>query len=124
MAKCEEGYRCSVCGEDVEDIRESSLYLRYVLGMIDPETLHATPDRHLRCDEALAQFVVDPEFPPIERTSGIAKRDLDPAFVAEREAFVTRGWRRLQELFERLQDEEISVLDYPLPEITQKLRGG
>jgi hypothetical protein len=29
----------------------------------------------------------------------------------------------LQELFERLQGEEISVLDYPLPEVANKLRG-
>ena len=42
MAKCEEGYLCDVCGGDVEEIVESDLYLRYVIGLVDPETLHTT----------------------------------------------------------------------------------
>ena len=39
MAKCEEGYLCDVCGKDVEQLTDSDLYLRYVIGMLDPETL-------------------------------------------------------------------------------------
>ena len=50
MAKCDEGYPCEVCGEDVEDITDSDLYLRYVIGLVDPETLHTSPERHLRCN--------------------------------------------------------------------------
>ena len=40
MAKCEEGYLCEVCGGDVEAITDSDLYLRYVIGELDPEVLH------------------------------------------------------------------------------------
>ena len=43
MALCEQGYLCEVCGEEVETIDESDLYLRYVLGEVDPETLHVSP---------------------------------------------------------------------------------
>ena len=50
MAKCEEGYLCDICGGDVEEITESDLYLRFVIGLIDPETLHTTKERHIRCD--------------------------------------------------------------------------
>ena len=32
MAKCDEGYRCEVCGRDVEAVTDSDLYLRFVLG--------------------------------------------------------------------------------------------
>jgi hypothetical protein len=34
VAKCDEGYRCEVCGLDVEVIVDSDLYLRYVLGEV------------------------------------------------------------------------------------------
>ena len=37
MAKCDQGYICDVCGDEVEEIIESDLYLRYVVGMLDPE---------------------------------------------------------------------------------------
>ena len=37
MAKCDEGYRCEMCGRDVEAIAESDLYLRYVLGEVPLE---------------------------------------------------------------------------------------
>ncbi|MFN6208313.1 MAG: hypothetical protein ACK49R_17935, partial [Planctomycetota bacterium] len=62
MAKCDEGYLCAVCGGDVAEITDSDLYLRYVLGWVDPEVLHTTPDRHLRCKPALSQFIVAAEF--------------------------------------------------------------
>ena len=39
------------------------------------------------------------------------KRTLDLRFVQQREALVTRGWRRLRELA----GTEIPVIDYPLP---------
>ena len=44
MAKCDEGYRCEVCGVDVEAITESDLYLRYVLGEV-PLELTSSPPR-------------------------------------------------------------------------------
>ena len=53
MAKCEEGYLCDVCGGDVEEIVDSDLYLRYVIGVVDAETLHTTRERHIRCNPTL-----------------------------------------------------------------------
>ena len=57
MAKCDEGYLCELCGENVDHITESELYLRYVVGLIDPETLHTTQERHIKCNPILAQFL-------------------------------------------------------------------
>lgn len=62
MAKCEEGYLCAVCDGDVEAITDSDLYLRFVIGQLDPETLHTSRERHIRCNPVLAQFIVDPDF--------------------------------------------------------------
>ncbi|MFT5526295.1 MAG: hypothetical protein ACI9G1_005338 [Pirellulaceae bacterium] len=120
MAKCEEGYLCDVCGKDVEDITESDLYLRYVVGMIDPETLHTTPERHIRCNPALAQFIVHGEFSPVVVAGDFGKNYLDPEFVKQREELLTKGWLRLRELFELLQQQEVSVLDYPLAELRRE----
>ncbi|HEX4129552.1 MAG TPA: hypothetical protein VHZ24_05875 [Pirellulales bacterium] len=111
--KCETGYLCDVCGGDVEGLADSDLYLRYVIGMVDPETLHTTRERHIRCNPALAQFIVDDEFEPIVESGPFDKRGLDPAFVREREALVTRGWRRLRELV----GSDRPIIEYPLPEV-------
>jgi hypothetical protein len=120
MAKCEEGYLCSVCGLDVEHIWESDLYLRYVIGQIDPETLHTTRERHIRCNPTLGQFIVDEDFPPLVAGGEFDKPQLDLQFVKQQERLVTRGWKRLREL-EHL--EGVSLLDYPLPEVRERLRG-
>ena len=114
MAKCEEGYLCDACGGDVESIADSELYLRYVIGLIDPETLHTTRERHIRCNPTLAQFIVDDEFEPVVVEGPFDKRLLDPTYVAERENLVTRGWRRLCELDRK---PEPTILEYPLPEV-------
>src|SRR5947199_3165384 len=98
MARCELGYLCEVCGAEVEDITESALYLRFVLGEVDPETLHVSPERHIRCNPTLAQFIVADGFEPVVVEGAFAKPCLDPAFVAEEEARVTRGYLRLQEI--------------------------
>lgn len=119
MAKCDEGYPCEICGRDVDGIRESDLYLRYVTGQIDPEQLHVAKERHIRCNPVLAQFIVDPAFEPVVIEGGFDKRELDPAFVAEREELITRGWRRLQEL---AKTSDVSMLEYPLPEIVDRLQ--
>jgi hypothetical protein len=113
MAKCDEGYLCDVCGEDVAELTDSDLYLRYVVGMLDPEVLHTTPERHIRCNPALAQYIVADDFPPVAVEGAFDKRDLDPAFVAEREALLTRGWKRLNEVV-RL---GVPIIEYPLPEV-------
>ena len=98
MAKCEEGYLCDVCGGDVEEITDSDLYLRYVIGLLDPETLHTTRERHIRCNPVLAQFIVDADFEPVTVEGDFDKRLLDPAYVRERESLVSRGFRRLREV--------------------------
>lgn len=113
MAKCEQGYLCEVCGADVEDLTGSDLYLRYVLGEVDPERLHQLPERHVRCNPALAQYIVDPRFEPVRCDGFFAKESLDAAWVAEEEARVTRGWQRLQEL----PSLGLSIVEYPLPEV-------
>jgi hypothetical protein len=110
MAKCNEGYLCSVCGRDVEDIVDSDLYLRFILGQVDAETLHTTPERHIRCNPALAQFIVDEAFDPVSMEGDFDKRWLDAAFRAEREAQVTRAWRRLREVAK----SDVPLTDYPL----------
>lgn len=119
MAKCEEGYLCEICGGDVAELWESDLYLRYVIGMLDPETLHTTAERHIRCNPVLAQFIVHPDFPPVDAEGDFDKRKLDPAFVQERETLVTRGFERLRELATL---REVSLLDYPLPEVRERMR--
>jgi hypothetical protein len=114
MAICEEGYLCIVCGQEVEEIVDSDLYLRYVLGEVLPEKLHINKERHIRCNPVLAQFIVDERFEPIRCEGPFAKENLDPAFVAAEEERVTRGWRRLQEIpglgLETIQE-------YPLEEV-------
>src|SRR5256885_5343232 len=62
MAKCDEGYRCEVCGRDVEAVTESDLYLRYVLGEVPLYRLHLSPERHIRCNPALSPYIADPRF--------------------------------------------------------------
>jgi hypothetical protein len=113
MARCEQGYLCDVCGQDVAGLAESDLYLRYVLGEVPPERLHQLPERHVRCNPALAQFIVDPGFQPVRCTGAFTKETLDPAFVAAEEERVTRGWRRLQELPQL----GLTIAEYPLPEV-------
>lgn len=117
--RCEEGYLCDVCGKDVENIWESDLYLRYVIGLIDPETLHTTKERHIGCNPALAQFIVDPEFPLVVVDGDFGKELLDLQFVKEREQLVTRGWRRLKELATL---EGLSILEYTLPEVQDRMK--
>ena len=98
MARCDEGYRCEVCGRDVEQMTESDLYLRYVLGEVPIYLLHRSPERHIACNPALAQYIVDPSFAPITCEGPFDKRSLDAEFVAGEEKRVTRAWRRLQVL--------------------------
>lgn len=98
MAKCDQGYLCEVCGEEVEDITVSDLYLRYVLGEVEARSLMTAPERHLRCNPVVAQFIVDPAFPAVVVEGPFGKIHLDPHDVAQREQRVTRAWRRLQEV--------------------------
>ena len=115
--RCEQGYLCEVCGGDVEAIVDSDLYLRFVIGEVDPEVLHTTRERHLRCNPVLAQFIVDADFAPVSVDGPFDKRGLDPAYVRERESFVTRGLRRLREVA----GGDTPIIDYPLPEVRAAL---
>jgi hypothetical protein len=110
MAKCDEGYRCEVCGGDVETVVESDLYLRFVLGEVPLELLHRLSERHIGCNPALAQYIVHPAFAPVGCAGPFDKSELDSAFVAAEEARVTRGYRRLL----AIPTLGLSVPEYPL----------
>ena len=113
MAGCERGYLCAVCGEEVEQITDSDLYLRYVLGEVEGDFLHRLPERHIRCNPALAQFIVAEGFAPLLIDGAFAKADLDSDFVTVEEERVTRGYLRLRELT----TANRPIWDYPLPEV-------
>lgn len=119
MARCEQGYLCEVCGDEVEDVTVSDLYLRYLVGEIDARALLSAPERHIRCNPVLAQFIVAEEFEPVVVVGPFAKQNLETDDVRRREDLVTRGWRRLQEI----QLLGIPVSDYPLPEVLARKRG-
>ena len=121
MAKCDEGYLCEFCGKSVDSITESELYLRFVVGLLDPETLHTTQERHIHCNSTLAQFIVHENFPSIEAQGDFCITQLDASYVAQQEQLLTRGWLRLQEIKNHPTDD-LSILDYPLPEIQRRLR--
>lgn len=110
MAKCELGYLCEVCGEEVEDISDSDLYLRYILGDVEARELMTAPERHLRCNPVSAQFIVDPAFNPVIVDGPFDKRLLDAAELDRLEARTTRAWRRLQEVREL----GLPISEYPL----------
>jgi hypothetical protein len=110
MAHCDQGYICEVCGEDVENMIDSDLYLRYILGEVESGQLMAIPERHLRCNPVIAQFIVAPEFLPVFVEGPFDKRQLDANDVARREERTTRGWRRLQEV----RGLGVAINEYPL----------
>ncbi len=113
MARCDEGYLCDVCGEEVENLVDSDLYLRYILGEVSPLVLPSMCERHIRCNPAMAQYIVDEAFPPIECHGPFGKARLDADHVAEQQQRLTRAWRRLREI-PRL---GVPITEYPLPEV-------
>jgi hypothetical protein len=115
MARCERGYLCEVCGEEVEEIADSDLYLGYIIGLVAARELLSRPERHIRCNPVQAQFIVDVGFEPLWAEGAFDKRRLDPAYVRAQEDLVTRGWRRLQEVA----GLGVPISDYPLPEFRQ-----
>lgn len=118
MAKCDEGYLCEVCGQAVEGLSESALYLQFVIGWIDPETLHTRPECHLRCNPNLAQFIRDEDFEPVVVTGDFDCRSLDPSFVDERRELISRGYRHLKQLHRKRPG--MTVTDYILPEFRER----
>ncbi len=122
MARCDQGYLCRICGEEVESITDSELYLRYVIGEIDPETLHLSPECHLRCAPAFSQFISDSRFDPtVEVDGAFSKLELDGEFVRAREKLVNRGYDRLWAIRSERR-KPLTVVEYPLPEFLDKWR--
>ena len=120
--KCDEGYQCDVCGNDVTSIVESDLYLRFVIGELDAETLHTTPERHLHCNPVLAQFIEDERLEAVVVKGPMSLAFLDEEFVRRRRDLVSRGYRRLHEIASWSGDRDITA--YPLPEVIERLRRG
>jgi len=110
MAQCDRGYLCDICGEEVEHITESDLYLRYVMGEIKIEALPQAAERHIRCNPIMAQFIIDAAFEPVSVEGAFDKRILDQEYVTKQEKLVTAGWRRLQEVSQ----SDLPITDYPL----------
>src|SRR5271156_4748845 len=98
MAGCERGYLCTVCHQDVEEITDSVLYLRYVMGDVEWDQLNRAPETHIRCDKTLAQFIVDQSFEGVACTGVFAKEELDPEYVKGEEERVTSAYLRLRAL--------------------------
>jgi hypothetical protein len=110
MARCDQGYLCIVCGAEVENIEDSGLYLRYIIGEVAEDELQEQPEYHIRCNPALAQFIVAEEFEPVSVEGHFDKRELDPAETRRREALVTKGWHRLRVV----KREQLPVSEFPL----------
>jgi hypothetical protein len=102
----------------VAEITDSDLYLRFILGEVQPEQLHLLPERHIRCNPSLAQYIVEPAFETVICEGLFSKTELDPLFVADQEFMVTRAWKRLQEL----PGLGLPIVEYPLPEVQEKWR--
>lgn len=113
MAKCDQGYPCTVCGKYVDAIKDSGLYLRYIIGDVDAGQLLNAPEHHLLCDPSLTQYIIDEEFPPVIDDGPFDKRLLGANEVREREDLVTRGWKRLLQV----RKLGIPLTEYPLDEV-------
>lgn len=109
MARCDEGYRCEICGQDVEQITDSDLYLRYILGEVPMERLHRFPERHIRCNPFVAQYIRHELFEPVRLEGPFAREQFDPDYRAAEERRITRAWLRLQAI-PRL---GLTVMEYP-----------
>ncbi len=116
MARCDQGYLCEVCGDEVAEITDSDLYLRYVIGEIDSSLLSSAPERHILCNPVQAQFIVDSRFDPVTVDGAFDKRLLDALDVQQKEKLITRGWLRLQEVCSL----GLPISDYPLDDVREK----
>ena len=111
-----------MCGEDVTSIVDSDLYLRYVIGELDPEVLHTSAERHIRCNSVLAQFIRHDDFEAIIVEGEWSLEGLDPEYVRQRIELVSRGFARLLEIAASEGDRDVTA--YPLSEAIEKYRGG
>lgn len=119
MARCEQGYLCDVCGEEVESIRESDLYLRYVIGEVSGRLLLSAPERHIRCNPVQAQFIEHPDFEPVVVAGDFSKEAFPTEDRLRRIELLTRGWLRLQEIAGL--PAPVPLPEYPLPEFRKSV---
>ena len=113
MARCDQGYLCQICGEEVKRLDQSLLYLRYVIGWITAEQLTQQPEAHLGCTPSVAQFIVAEDFvTPDLGAEPAAKCFLDPEFRQAREALLTAGYVRLSYL--QKHRRQMPIAEYPL----------
>ena len=110
MARCDEGYLCEVCGQPVDEITDSDLYLSFIIGLVPESQLTQHPERHIRCNPVQAQFIVHADFSPVVVDGAFSKLQLDAEYVRQQEELVTRGWLRLQAVV----GQGIPVSEYPL----------
>ena len=82
MAKCDEGYLCDVCGQDVAELTDSDLYLRYIVGLLDPEVLHTTSRAPHPLQPDARSIHRGRRFAPVVVEGPFDKRQLDAAYVA------------------------------------------
>jgi hypothetical protein len=104
----------------VETLRDSNLYLQFVIGELDPELLHTAPERHVRCNPVLAQFIDHPEFSPVAVAGPFALDHLDQSYVQARRRLVSEGFRRLLEIEATGGDRDVTA--YPLPAAVDRYR--
>lgn len=110
MARCDEGYICEVCGEAVDEIADSDLYLRFIMGLVQAAMLTKETERHIRCNPVQAQFIVHENFEPVIVAGAFDKRELAAEDVRREEERVTNAWLRLREVA----DSGLPVSEYPL----------
>ena len=111
MANCDEGYNCDRCGEYVENVKISELYLRYVIGAVPTDELVREPERHIRCSPEFAQYIIDKRFEPVVCDDpAVDKRRLPDDVRLRQERLFTRAWQRLQEVA----TNGVPVSEYPL----------
>ncbi len=89
------------------------------MGEVSPIDLPKQRERHIRCNPAVAQYIVDPAFAPVVCASMFAKVHLDADYVCTQESLVTRAWRRLQEV----PTLGLAIPEYPLREVLDKWGG-
>jgi len=117
MAKCDQGYLCVVCGEEVKRLDQSELYLKFVLGMVDADRLNQLPERHLSCNPAIGQFILDKKFEGVLAEGLASTRELDPEFCRQQEEWFTKGYRRLE--FLQKNRRGLTIDQYPIPKDEQ-----
>ena len=116
MASCERGYLCAVCGQDVEEITDSVLYLRYVMGEVPWDHLNRAPRHIFVATRHSLNSSWTTRSSPCSCDGTFAKEQLDPEFVKTEEERVTLAYRRLRELAAT----NLPIAEYPLPHVSSR----